>query len=343
MTVAAIVFAAGLQTAAPDTAAPTAIEYALVEYQCRATRAINGAGSDADQKCYAAQLAALRAEFGRDLARVSITERKTLDSACGQYSEPQKRDAYVDCLATQLTAMRARRSRGKPAPGTPAAAPDLATTPPVTPAPATAAPPVVAAPALWSSNLVFIVAGAAAVLLGAGALMALRGRAAKRKCRLCGEAVTGTGDLCPKCRHDAAEAARRSSSQRTETERIDRDRLQRLAALQEEQRREQARKEEEERARKEEETVRLQRQAHDRKDEEARTRQRFGFEEEEAFDPHAVLGVSKTATREEIDAAYEAGKKKYDLEQVSHLGPELQEHYKTKAAAVERAFKALTE
>jgi DnaJ-domain-containing protein 1 len=59
------------------------------------------------------------------------------------------------------------------------------------------------------------------------------------------------------------------------------------------------------------------------------------------FDPHAVLGVAPGADAEEIRAAYEQAKAKYDPRQYEHLGLELQAHFKAKADAVERAFQTL--
>ena len=59
-------------------------------------------------------------------------------------------------------------------------------------------------------------------------------------------------------------------------------------------------------------------------------------------DPYAVLGVSLDAGQDAIEAACQAGRLKYAQENVAHLGPELQEHYKRKAEAVERAYQMLS-
>jgi uncharacterized Zn finger protein (UPF0148 family) len=338
MTFATIALGAALQAAASDPAVPTAIEHAIVEYQCRATEAINGSGSEADQKCYRDQLAALRTEFGRDLSRVTVAERDTLDATCGQFTDVRKRDAYVACLDGQLTSLRTRRSRGKRASATDAAVPAVAET-----AAADNAVPVPMPATPESSSSMLWIAGALAtvILLAGAALIAARTRV-RHKCRTCGAAVEGTGDLCPKCRHDAAEALRRAASQRTEEERADRERRRRLMDAEAEQRREQARQEEEARAREEAEARRQEEMVRERREEEARTRRQFGAADD-PFDAHATLGVPRDASRQDIEAAYQAARQKYDVSLVEFLGPELQEHYKAKAAAVERAFKLLTE
>ena len=74
--------------------------------------------------------------------------------------------------------------------------------------------------------------------------------------------------------------------------------------------------------------------------EEASERSQFGVDT--VFDPHAVLGVSPDANRESIVSAYEQAKSKYDAEQVAHLSAEVQEHFRQKAQAVERAYQMLT-
>ena len=65
-------------------------------------------------------------------------------------------------------------------------------------------------------------------------------------------------------------------------------------------------------------------------------------EAEEVFDPYAVLGVSRDASREMVDEAHEAARLKYSPDHVAHLGPELQEYYRQKAEAAERAYRILT-
>jgi DnaJ-domain-containing protein 1 len=62
---------------------------------------------------------------------------------------------------------------------------------------------------------------------------------------------------------------------------------------------------------------------------------------EEAFDPYAILGVPRDATKAQISAAYREGMAKYDPATVSHLGDDVQAHFKAKAQAVERAYQSL--
>jgi preprotein translocase subunit Sec63 len=62
---------------------------------------------------------------------------------------------------------------------------------------------------------------------------------------------------------------------------------------------------------------------------------------EDVFDPYAVLDVPGDASKEAIHAAYLEAKAKYDPDHVSHLGMDLQEHFKLKAQAVERAYQML--
>jgi preprotein translocase subunit Sec63 len=61
------------------------------------------------------------------------------------------------------------------------------------------------------------------------------------------------------------------------------------------------------------------------------------------FDPYAVLGVPRDASEEDIRAAYQEARLKYDPDQVTHLSADVQEHFKAKAQAVDRAHKNLTE
>lgn len=60
-----------------------------------------------------------------------------------------------------------------------------------------------------------------------------------------------------------------------------------------------------------------------------------------AFDPHAVLGVPRNATREEIAQAYRTRIKEYHPDRVATLGPELQELAHRKTLEIQRAWELL--
>jgi preprotein translocase subunit Sec63 len=59
------------------------------------------------------------------------------------------------------------------------------------------------------------------------------------------------------------------------------------------------------------------------------------------FDPYVVLGIMPDATSDEIRAAYEDAKSKFDPGLVSHLGPEVQKYFKARAMALDRAYQLL--
>jgi len=55
-----------------------------------------------------------------------------------------------------------------------------------------------------------------------------------------------------------------------------------------------------------------------------------------------VLGVARQADPVRIRAAYEAAKAKYQPDAVSHLGDDVQQHFRVKAEAVDRAYEMLS-
>ncbi len=65
-------------------------------------------------------------------------------------------------------------------------------------------------------------------------------------------------------------------------------------------------------------------------------------QEKNGFDPYAVLGINRNASKEEIRAAYHREMTNYHPDKVAHLGAELQELAKHKAQAINRAFQELT-
>jgi hypothetical protein len=126
---------AGPQVGTADAGGPTAIEQALIEHACTVTLA-RAAENAEHQQCLSAQLLSLRADFGRDLSRLSGPERRTLDSVCSKIREARGREAYLECLGAQLVVLRNRRARTNPAP------PEVA---------AAAAPPPVRERKAWES------------------------------------------------------------------------------------------------------------------------------------------------------------------------------------------------
>src|SRR5204862_1052637 len=112
----------------------------------------------------------------------------------------------------------------------------------------------------------------------------------------------------------------------------------------EEQRRERARQDEELARRQQEQREEAARQRAEkaRQQEEERRAAREIELAPEAFDPYVVLGVARTATKAEIAAAYHAAKSKYEPDQLDFLSAELQEIFKAKAQAVDRAYQTLT-
>ena len=183
------------------------------------------------------------------------------------------------------------------------------------------------------------------VLAGGGAFMAVKSRRAVRKCRACGANVPGAGDLCPTCRHEAAEALRHASAERADQERALVAEQKRQAEREEELRLRRAREEEDARLRQELEARQREearRQLEEEQEESRRKSRAAAVDGEDVSDPHDVLGVPRDAGQEAIEAACQAGRLKYSQENVAHLGPELQEHYKRKAEAVERAYRILS-
>ena len=331
-----------LQLDAPEADAPTPIEQALMEHVCSVVPSGGAPESDRYLVCLRAQLLALRTDFGRYLSRLSAPERKALDAACNGVRTASGRDAYLDCLAARLTALRAKRSRGNPVAPLPAAPPPeqgQVSTPPV-------APPV-AQPAASRSWGLWIGVGVVIVLAAAGGvLFFLKTRRASHKCRVCGTDVPEAGALCQKCRHEAADAIRRAAAERAEQQRAQEEDARRQKEEEEEQRRQRAQREEEARLLQE---LREREAARKREDDERRRQEdeerqlRVADVSHEEFDPYAVLEIARTATADEIHAAYEGARVKCDPAQVSHLSDEVQEHFRAKSKAVERAHQMLTQ
>jgi hypothetical protein len=325
-----------------DPAVPTPLEGAIVEYLCGALRPAGTIETAAYLDCRDQQLTSLRADFGRDLRRLTPTERAKLDTVCDGLRASRGQDAYVQCLSAQLTTLRGRGSRARP--DAAAAAPIAA--PPPAPDPAPVASP---SPAPSSSTVSGVWIGGALVafaIAAGGAFVTLKARRTFGTCRSCGRKLEERGDLCHTCRHAAAETLRRASAERTEQTRAHDEEQRRHAARQLEQ--QQSGREDEARRRaleeaQQEEAHRQQEEAQRRRrEEEASQRRAVGaVADPKAFDPHAVLGIPKGASLVDVETAYREALAKLDPELVSGLGADLQEHFRRKGEAVQRAYEIL--
>ena len=339
--IAVVAIGIGPQVDRPDAEAPTAIERALMERACVATETVS-AQSYAHQHCLDAKLLSLRSDFGRDLTRLSAPDRRRIDAACRGLSASDQREAYLDCLSVQLTAVHNRQNRGK----TPT--PEEAVV-------ASAATPESAAvaasqqtPQASSLGVFALVGGSVAGLLIVGGVVfvARKSRRTTHPCRVCG-IVVADSDLCPTCRHEAAEALRRAAGERAQTQK----------ALEEEERRQrESEAEEREKNARDEEEARLRELelARQRQEDEELQRQMpqtvsiasapspASVEEPDVFDPYVVLGVPSEAGADAIREAYRQAMTKYDPQLVEFLGDEAQTHFKTKAQSIERAYQMLS-
>jgi DnaJ-domain-containing protein 1 len=316
--------AAGLQLVAPDPGGPSAIEQALMEHACPVTM-MRAAETVEHQECLSARLLSLRADFGRDLSQLSVSERRTLDSVCSKIRDVRGREAYLECLSSQLLILHKRRSPASPVPLEAAAPPT-----PVVNVPSASLPELPRPVRSWLSAVWIGAAFLTVLVVAGGVLLAVRTRRPPRICRVCGGDAPESGDLCQKCRHEAAEAARHAATERADQHR----------ALQEEVRRQSERAEEPRRQKKLEEE-----EAPPRQQEEAPAslQSLAVMASEELFDPYIVLGVPREASKDDIRAAYQEARSKYDPDQVIHLSAEVQQHYKEKAQAVDLAYQKLTE
>jgi hypothetical protein len=338
-----VALSADLGAEAVDPAIATPIEQALIEQACSAP-AYSALQGDAHDDCLHEKLSALRADFGRDLSRLAAPERRKIDSTCGQVREAQGRSGYLDCIGNQLVAIKAHWGRTR---GPAVEATAVADSSPVAPVVAAvpASDPGVRPSRGWLFPVVVTIAAA-----GAGVAVALRTRGSRRVCRVCQAKMGTPGDLCPTCRHEAAETLRRGAAERAERQRVQDDQERFKREQEEEERRRMTQDAEDARLRQDELTrqceeaaQRLEEEARRRDAEAAQQRRSFGDEEEQAFDPYAVLGVPRGASVEAVHAAYEQAKAKYDLEQVEDLGSEIKQHYINKAQAVDRAFQMLAD
>jgi len=331
-----------------DMVPPSALEQALLERACSSNQ--TSADAAAHEKCIADGLMDMRTVFGRDLGKLTPPERRSIDAACSNVRQLEGREVYLDCMNGKLAQLRAKHAP-PPAPAPTAVAPADASE---TPAPVVEQ----AAPPQSHKMRVVAIAGSVVLVVGAavgGVLFSRRKRPVRRVCRTCGAEVAGTGDLCATCRHEAAEALRRSALERAEHEHAAAEDAKRRQEQEEEEHRQRARAEEEQRAR-ELENARRREEAYRREEEERARRQAQADEAERrnrdemsadasdsVFDPYAVLGVKRDVSAEAIRAAYEQARSKYDPDLVGNLGEEVRAVFKAKADAAERAYQMLTQ
>ncbi|HEY6213567.1 MAG TPA: hypothetical protein VIW45_14845 [Vicinamibacterales bacterium] len=333
----AFALAVGVQLP-PEPAIPTTIERGVLDRACKES----AEQPDVNEKCRDENLAALRSDFGKDLAKVSTADRKKVDDTCTPLlanAALKGREPYFDCMLEQLVLISRTRKRGGNAFAQTAASSSSAAATPTT---TTAAP---APQAAGGSRTVMLAAIGVVAVAGAIAFVAMRSKKpAARQCRSCGTTIPADFELCANCRREAAEALRRANAERAEQ--------MRQAA-------EDARREEErQQVMLHRQKVREEEERRLREHEEMRQREHASAEpvsaaanaseppalaaDSDVFDPHAILGVKADATPEAITAAYEAAKKKYDPDLVGHLSEEVQAHYRDKAQAVEKAYRTLT-
>src|SRR5262245_10727366 len=230
--------------------------------------------------------------------------------------------------------------------GRPAAAAETAAVSPAEPAGVLDSQPAEQAASAFTTVIFGTVAG---VLAAAGvALYFLRSKRpqAPTACGRCGAEMPESGSLCGACRREAAEEVRRASAERANQERAQDD-FARRERDELELREQQARLEEAERLRQQE--LARQREAEEerlRQEQEEEARRRAAEApaaviSEELTGPWALLGIAKGAGRDEIYAAYQQAKAKYDPDFVSHLGFDAQEHFRDKAQAIDDAYQQL--
>jgi len=335
-----------------DDRPPTSLEQTLSEHVCSRVQTTDPR-DDVHERCVGLQFHALRAEFGYDLDKLSPSERGRVDSTCSRLRRPESVEPYLNCVTSFLVAAREQR-RGASGMA-PASLGDVAFGIPTVPTQSSAPPPKRGSFALIAVMLV-LVAVAAGV-----AVWFLRFRkrtpTTQRVCQKCGEALTTAGDLCSTCRHEAGTAAKQAIAERAAEERaeLERKRVEREQAEERHRQVEQqvADAERQEEIRRQDE---LRRQAdlqrHQAEVAAAPTPASgpvavaaigvdVDYEAPIENDPYAILGVSRGASRQEIDRAYCLAASKYDETQVAHLGDVIQQHYRAKADAIEQAYRSL--
>jgi len=336
-----------------DDRPPTSLEQTLSEHVCSRVQTTDPR-DDVHERCVGLQFHALRAEFGYDLDQLSPPERGRVDSTCSRLRRPENVEPYLNCVTSFLVAAREQR-RGASGMA-PASLGDVAFGIPTVPTQSSAPPPAKGRFALVLVTLLLLAVAAAAAVW----FFKFRKRApvAQRVCQKCSEPLNTAGDLCSTCRHEAGIAAKQAIAERAAEERaeLERKRTEREQA--------------EERHRQlEQQVAEAERQEEVRRQDELRRQADFqrhqaqaasapqpaaapvaavaaigvevDFEAPAEDDPYAILGVKRDASRQEIDRAYCLAASKYDETQVAHLGDAVQQHYRAKANAIERAYRSL--
>ena len=328
---------------------PTSLEQTLAEHVCSRIQTADP-HDDAHEQCVGLQFHALRAEFGYDLDRLTPAERGRVDATCSRLRKPENVQPYLNCLSAFLVAAREQR-RGADGMA-PAGIGEVAFGIPSMPT-QSAAPP----PGRGRLAVVLITLLSLAVVAGAGAVVAIRLKKKRtpktqKVCQKCSQPLAAGGDLCASCRHEAGIAAKQAIAERAAEERaeLERKRVEREQA-------DERRRQLDQQVVDAEKLEEARRQDEVRRQAEAQRRQpdvvhvpvpvvaAIGAEIDDQApaedDPYAILGVSREASRQDIDRAYSLAASKYDETQVAHLGDAVQQHYRAKAEAVEQAYRQL--
>jgi hypothetical protein len=331
-----------------DERPPTSLEQTLADHVCSAIKSSEPHGDEHEQ-CVDLQFRALRAEFGYDLSQLTTAERGHVDATCSRLRRPENVEPYLNCVTSFLVAAREQR-RG--ADGMAPAAIGVVTFGiPSIPVRSSTPPP---SHGRFGVVLLLLLAGGA-VAGGAGFALRLKKRPQTRRvCQKCGEPLNAAGDLCATCRHDAGIAAKQAIAERAAEERAEQERKktereqEHQRQLQQEQRAAETQRLEEERRK---EDARRQADIERHQAEMARMPVPVPVvaaigadvddDESAELDPYKLLGVARGATRQDIDRAYCLAASKYDETQVAHLGDAVQQHYRAKAEAIERAYRSL--
>jgi hypothetical protein len=335
---------------ANDDRPPTSLEQTLAEHVCSRIQSLDP-HDDAHEQCIGLQFHALRADFGYDLDRLTAAERGRVDATCSRLRKPENVQPYLNCLTAFLVAAREQR-RGADGMA-PAGIGEVAFGIPSMPTRSAAPPPGRGHLGVVLMTLLGVVVLAAAGAFGAIHFKKKRAPKTQKVCQKCNEPLNSAGDLCSTCRHEAGVAAKQAIAERAEQERaeLERKRVEREEA-------------EERRRQIEQQVADAEKLEEERRKDEVRRQadvQRhlaevvavpvpviaaIGAEVDDDApgenDPYAILGVSREASRQEIERAYCVAASKYDETQVAHLGDAVQQHYRAKAEAVEHAYRRLT-